>query len=561
MYALEAMPEEHHRTCRNLGNLHFAAGRWRNAGGAYAAAIAAGDLLYAQGATPAARSASLRSRQDSPLCAAFALSKRGRRAEAVRVLEASRVREIRDGLERGERALQAAAEPDRGEIIALRRRIAGLEALTRRDRDPKISTREYLALSTQLREANSALRSRVARIVGNTPDPALSATDALPVGLPDPVVYLVTTLHGNLALVLHPGAQGDGEIDALYCALRQSELTAILEGGAGRAAFLESALEGRDGALASALSGLWEPLQGAVVRPLVRHLRRRGYDRALVVPCGRLGLLPLPAMALDEMAIAYGPSAGIAIELAARSRPDFRPVLLAVGNPLSEASSLPLAELEVEACAEIVAADSRRLLVGSDATRAALLAALPGSTHLHFACHGAFDLATPLDSALLLAGGDRLTVGDFLDGGIDLSATRLAVLSACQTALSDQEIPDEILGFPAALLRAGVPSVIGTLWHVGDLAAALLLAEFYRRQQDRGEAPLDALRGAQARMRDGTLRDLRVVDFLENAFERSGRRDRRLLELLTLYGRKPAASRPFAVPQHWAGFVLWGGSS
>jgi tetratricopeptide (TPR) repeat protein len=556
--ALEALPEEHQRTCRNLGNLHFAAGRWRNAGGAYAAAIAAGDLLYAQGATPHARNASLRSRQDSPLCAAFALAKRRRRAEAVRVLEAGRVREIRDGLERGERELQTAAEPDRGEIIALRRRIASLEGLTRRD--PGISAREYLAFSTELREANSALRSVVARVVGSTPGPVVSAADALPVGLPNPVVYLVTTLHGTLALVLNPGAQGDGEIDSLYLALRQPELTAIIEGGGGRGSFLESALADRGGALASTLNGLWEPLRAAVVLPLVRHLRRRGYDRALVVPCGRLGLLPLPAMALDEMALAYGPSAGIAIELAARSRPDVRPVLLAVGNPLSEASSLPLAELEVEACAETVGADSRRLLVGNSATRSALLAALPGSTHLHFACHGVFDLATPLDSALLLAGGDRLTVRDLLDGGIDLSAARLAVLSACQTALSDQEIPDEILGFPAALLRAGVPSVIGTLWHVGDLAASLLLAEFYRRQRDGGESTLDALRGAQARLRDGTLGDLGVVDLLERAFERSGRRDRRLLELLTLYGRKPADSRPFAAPQHWAGFVLWGGS-
>jgi CHAT domain-containing protein len=187
-----------------------------------------------------------------------------------------------------------------------------------------------------------------------------------------------------------------------------------------------------------------------------------------------------------------------------------------------------------------------------------VLAALPGATHLHFACHGLFDLAKPLDSALLLAGQDHLTVRDLLDGGVDLSAARLAVLSACRTAMSDQEVPDEILGFPAAFLQAGVPAVLGTLWQVGDLAATLLLADFYRRQLGNGDDPVQALRGAQAWLRDGTLRDLGLAELLERAYERSGQRSRRILQMLTLYRRRPKESRPFAAPHHWAGFVVWG---
>jgi CHAT domain-containing protein/tetratricopeptide (TPR) repeat protein len=556
VYPLDVLPDQHRRVCRNLGNLLFDAKRWRNATAAYAGALSAGELLYAEGATPQARSVELWEHMGTPMRTAYALAKQGRRAEAVRTLEASRARQIRERLERDAAALLRAPEPERSELLACRRRLDNLEALSRKP--DGLSAREYLGLSAELREARSTLQTLRERLRQAAPDLVFRDSPDLPAGLPHPVVYLLTTTHGTLALILHPGARGDEGIEALFLnGLREDRLTAILQGGPGRASFLITALEERDDSLAAVLSGFWEEIRSAVTLPLARRLRASGCERALLVPCGPLGLLPLPALAIDEMELAFAPSARIPLELAARRRPT-DPVLAAVGNPLSTAGPLPLAALEAETSAEPFPAGSRRLLLGQAADRAAVLAALPGATHLHFACHGVFVLAAPLESALLLAGQDCLTVRDLLDGGLDLSAARLVVLSACQTAMSDQEVPDELLGFPAAFLQAGVPAVLGTLWRVGDVATSLLLTDFYRRHVGEGEDPVQALRGAQLRLRDGTLRDLGLIELLERAFEESGQRDRKILAQLTRYRRKSGDSRPFAAPRHWAGFVVWG---
>lgn len=549
---IDSVPEGHRQICRNLGNLLFRMGRWRDAAAVYAKALAAGEILYLEATTPQARNTEHWQRQEMPVRAAFALARQGRNAEAVLLLEVSRVREIRERLERDAAVLRRAPEPARSELLTLRERIAELEAACRRNES--LSAREFLALSAELRDARSALRALLESLELLPRDPG-----TLPTGLPIPVVYLLTTLHGTLALVLKPGAEGDAGIDALFFeSLREEGLTAIVQGTSERVSFLAAALSEQSEALAAALESFWSDIRSALVLPIVRHLRRLGHERALLIPCGPLSLLPLPAMALDEMAITCAPSARIPLELAARSEATGQPVLTAVGNPLPSASPLPLALLEVSRSAEHFPADSRKLLLGREASRTAVLDALPVATHLHFACHGVFDLFTPLNSALLLAGKDRLTIRDLLDGGADLSTARLAVLSACQTAMSDQEITDELLGFPAAFLQAGVPAVLGTLWRVGDLVATLLLSDFYRRHLKEGEDPAQALRGAQVRLRDGILRDLGLVELLEQALEQSGGRDQRLLQALTLYRRKPQDSRPFAAAQHWAGFVLWG---
>ena len=120
------------------------------------------------------------------------------------------------------------------------------------------------------------------------------------------------------------------------------------------------------------------------------------------------------------------------------------------------------------------------MLFERDATHAAVAASLPGATHLHFSCHGTFDVREPLDSALSLSGDDTLTLRDLLDGGLDLSAARLAVLSACQTGIVDfDKVPDEAIGFPAGFIQAGVPGVVSTLWPVDAISTAILMSRFY----------------------------------------------------------------------------------
>ena len=75
---------------------------------------------------------------------------------------------------------------------------------------------------------------------------------------------------------------------------------------------------------------------------------------------------------------------------------------------------------------------------------------------------------------------ERLTLADVVARS-DLGASRLAILSACETGLTDiRRAPDEYLGLPAGFLRAGAPAVVSTLWAVNDFSTMLLMERFYR---------------------------------------------------------------------------------
>src|SRR5262249_50271065 len=109
-------------------------------------------------------------------------------------------------------------------------------------------------------------------------------------------------------------------------------------------------------------------------------------------------------------------------------------------------------------------------------------------------------LTSPLDSGLLLAGG-QITLGRLMELQLQV---RLAVLSACETALPGTELPDEVVALPTGLLQTGVAGVVASQWRVPDRATAMLMAEFYRCWRWRQMAPAAALRAAQCWLRDTT---------------------------------------------------------
>ena len=301
-------------------------------------------------------------------------------------------------------------------------------------------------------------------------------------------------------------------------------------------------------------------LRDRLVGPLAARLRELGFRRAVLVPGGRLSLLPLHAAGFDAVTFTYTPSAR-ALQVArsaASERAELAPVLLGIGNPLPHPQPLAFARTEVEEIAPRFAPQSRRVLFERHATHAAVVASLPRATHLHFSCHGRFDPNEPLDSALSLSDKDRLTLRDFLDGGLDFSAARLAVLSACQTGIVDfHKVPDEAIGFPAGLIQAGVPGVVSTLWPVDDISTAIVMGRFYFEHLNNGLDPASALHRAQDWLRTATARDMRLADRYERLFQESGRMDRDAYQYKRYFQANPEA-RPFAHPYYWAAFTFTG---
>ena len=87
---------------------------------------------------------------------------------------------------------------------------------------------------------------------------------------------------------------------------------------------------------------------------------------------------------------------------------------------------------------------------------------LPTASIVHFACHGEQNAQEPLKSALLLKDRHPLTVSRIME--LHIPNARLAFLAACQTALGDKTLPDEVIHLGSTLLFSGFPGVVATMW-------------------------------------------------------------------------------------------------
>jgi len=190
------------------------------------------------------------------------------------------------------------------------------------------------------------------------------------------------------------------------------------------------------------------------------------------------------------------------------------------------------------------------VLSGTAATVDAIVRALTGKSLAHFSCHGVADPLATERTGIVLSGNALLRAGDLLDA--DLSGCRLAVLSACESAAIEQELPDEVFGLPAALLSAGVPGVVAALWNVPSSSALFLAIGLYRRLQA-GQMPPACFRDALRWLRDSTneakARELEAVMDVAGS-----------VELATLVRRLRSApgSTWFADPAFWAPFLYMG---
>lgn len=282
-------------------------------------------------------------------------------------------------------------------------------------------------------------------------------------------------------------------------------------------------------------------------------------EHVLVVPTGTLHYLPFEVLwdgreyLVARWAISYAPSAAVLEHL---HRPTSRgtegPAFLAFADPelptgIAESAAradgsvavrgglvtavrrgefrrLPGARREVEAIAEIFSRDEVRLYMGTEATETRLKTApeVRRARWLHIASHGILEGRAGFSSLLLARAFESpddglLQVHEIDD--LELTAD-LVVLSACETGLGPRFRGEGLVGLSRAFLTAGARKLVVSLWRVEDQSTADLMSAFYRRL-DRGEAPVQALRGAK-------------------------------LDLLT-------GGHPWQDPYHWAPFVLIGG--
>lgn len=257
----------------------------------------------------------------------------------------------------------------------------------------------------------------------------------------------------------------------------------------------------------------------AVVEPLVAEVRRRlpgvhGPLRLVLVPAEGLALVPwhatwtagtggARAYAMEQLIVSYSASGRTLVQSAHRALQLRDGTALLVGDPTADLPSAGREARELSQCYPDALLLGAAGVPGVDAARPKhVLAAMPspegpGLPLLHLACHGEVG-ASPLESRLLLAGEEPLTVARLLEHCADSDTSApgpLVVLSACETNLALDDL-DEAVTLATAFLLAGASSVVGTLWPIDDLRSAAIMRVMHHHLVA-GCPPASALHAAQ----------------------------------------------------------------
>ncbi len=536
------MPDRALQTARNLGALHFEHGAWSEAIEAYRVAQAASDTLYLQTITQAGKRAEIGRGAGVANHVAYALAHEGKLEEAVLGLERGRARLLAETLARDRAVLDHADDQERAEYEAAVKEIRNLERELRAtelnvdEASPTLVTgRSFVQIARDMSLIHEKLDKVVATIRAHPSyenfltqpvfDDVITAVQS-----DMPLVYLVATPAGGLALVAHHDgvehiplrsltdkallARVRRWFEAYFTHLEARKARAKAERE--RTEDLERMRSAEEYArrkwndiLVATTRWLWN----AVMEPIVATLSGLGYRQATLIPTGFLAFLPLhaawrpgnksapPRYALNDVAFAYAPSA-IALTYARQVADDVcGDKLFAVNNP---DGSLRHATQEVSAV--VGHFKKSRQVADYKATCNTVLRALPKYDVYHFACHGSNDWQSPLQSALWMYGELPLTVSDLLDLKEE-AQVRLAFLSACETGLIGTELPDEVVGLATGFMQAGAAGVVSTLWSVDDESTASLAGRFYENWKVGNMSPLEALVGAQQWLRDDSGRD------------------------------------------------------
>ncbi len=219
----------------------------------------------------------------------------------------------------------------------------------------------------------------------------------------------------------------------------------------------------------------------------------------------------------------------------------------------TDIESLTATEKEIQDISEVAkkASIATDVLTEKNATKAAVLAKLPGESIVHLATHGYFASTQNLPTAwreslgavslvrsaqvpmityatrnLLLSSGlllappppvlaklpattnepssirqaDRLSAEELI--GLDLSKCQLITLSACETGRGEEVTGQGVMGLRSAMMAAGARSILMSLWKVPDDATQKLMTYFYTNMLIKKLPKAEALKLAQESVRD-----------------------------------------------------------
>ncbi|KAG1897192.1 CHAT domain-containing protein [Suillus fuscotomentosus] len=238
---------------------------------------------------------------------------------------------------------------------------------------------------------------------------------------------------------------------------------------------------------------LWNEIMLPIINVL-RHDLKLKYCRIWLCPTAAFTSIPLHAahpfrtnpdgsreQCLEDLYIcSYTPTLSALVRSRQMMKKRVTPSFATIGQGQpgeGKGKALLAVDSELELVHKLVPATAKRTTISGDAaTRAGALEALQENTWVHLACHGKQDPKQPYNSHFVMR-DEHLTLLDIMER--DIPHAEFAFLSACHTAVGDEETPDEVIHLAAGLQFSGFKSVIGTLWQVDDSVAQHVVKAFY----------------------------------------------------------------------------------
>jgi filamentous hemagglutinin family protein len=242
-----------------------------------------------------------------------------------------------------------------------------------------------------------------------------------------------------------------------------------------------------------------------LIAPYQNALYKNPIDTIVFVPTGPLRMLPLAALHDGKDFIirnfAVATTLGLSLTnpepLAIRKN---HILLSGVSEAINGFPALDSVPGELNSIKQLIGGD---VLLNRDFTVANFEEKVRDNAYsiIHIASHAQF---TNQAGGSFLQAYDKPMYMDDLNLALSTTkyrdqALELLVLSACETAISDER---SALGLAGAGIKAGARSALGSLWSIGDESTAELIENFYRQLNHNKVSKAQALRIAQLSLLD-----------------------------------------------------------
>jgi CHAT domain-containing protein len=175
---------------------------------------------------------------------------------------------------------------------------------------------------------------------------------------------------------------------------------------------------------------------------------------------------------------------------------------------------------------------------------------------IHSSHHAISRLDNPLESALILANGETITLSDMLLGKRYPHLDEV-FLSACETNLGTTTITDDVATLTTGFLCIGARSVQSTLWEIDDFVTALLCI-FYHQKRGEDFSPALSLQIAQRQLRNLTGEEFKNIFYSKMINYFTQYNPAMISDIEDRLEGYCGSDRPFRNPYYWAAFITQG---